>query len=113
MVFPVVGFAAGVMSGFFFPVAVGIYAKMLSVSLLAAFSSLIGGACAVRQGSFAENDFAGDFLFNVVAAALIVVAGNALGMDLYYVVLLAYGLKIVDNLVTFGRSKRTKERATP
>ncbi len=104
MVFIVLWLVAGLVCGFFCPVAVPVaYAKIFAVALIAAFSSLLGGVSAALGGVFVENVFVGDFFVNVFVAVFIVYVGSLLGLDLYYVALLGYGLKIFDRLSALWR----------
>ena len=79
------------------------YAKLFSVALLASIDSVFGGYRAVLEEKFDNTIFISGFFVNALLAAFLVYVGDHLGIDLYYVALLAFGLRIFQNLAIIRR----------
>lgn len=99
MIYAVAGLIIGLLLGFVFPWGIPVaYSKFFSVALLASLDSVFGGLRAVCNGDFDDKIFISGFFTNSLLAAFLVYAGDHLGIDLYYVALLAFGLRIFNNL---------------
>ncbi len=99
MVLPIVGIIVGLLIGTYLPAIVPIeYAKYLSVALLASLDSVLGGLRAGLEGNFDNVVFISGFFTNALLAAGLTYLGERIGIDLYYVALLAFGLRIFQNL---------------
>ncbi|WP_425060781.1 hypothetical protein SCACP_15290 [Sporomusa carbonis] len=104
MVLPVIGLIIGVIIGVSFPITVPVeYAKFLSVALLASLDSVFGGLRAGMEEKFDNTVFITGFFTNALLAAGLVYVGERLGIDLYYVSLLVFGLRIFQNLAIIRR----------
>lgn len=104
MMLPVAGLVLGIMIGVFFPYSVPVeYAKFMSVALLASLDSVFGGLRAGIEEKFDNTVFITGFFTNALLAASLVYIGERLGIDLYYVALLAFGLRIFQNLAIIRR----------
>lgn len=104
MVLPIIGLFIGVLIGISFPIAVPLeYAKFMSVALLASLDSVFGGLRAGIEEKFDNTVFITGFFTNALLAAGLVYIGDRLGIDLYYVALLAFGLRIFQNLAIIRR----------
>ncbi|MDY3974065.1 MAG: small basic family protein [Veillonella caviae] len=104
----IIGIVLGVMS----PIEISpIYAKYTSVALLAALDSVFGGTRAALERVFNLSIFLTGFFSNSLLAALLVFLGNIVGIDLYYVALISFGLRLFQNMAAISRlilSRRTK-----
>lgn len=99
MLLPIIGLIAGLLIGTFLPVSMPMeYAKYLSVALLASLDSVFGGLRAGLDGKFDNVVFMTGFFTNALLAAGLVYIGERIGIDLYYVALLAFGLRVFQNL---------------
>lgn len=99
MVLPIVGIIVGLLIGTYLPAIVPIeYAKYLSVALLASLDSVLGGLRAGLEGNFDNVVFISGFFTNALLAAGLTYLGERIGIDLYYVALLAFGLRVFQNL---------------
>ncbi|BEU87016.1 small basic family protein [Selenomonas sp. TAMA-11512] len=99
MILAVLGLLLGLILGMFLPWTVPIaYAKLSSVALLASLDSVFGGLRSATEGKFNNAVFISGFFMNALMAAFLVYVGDRLGIDLYYVALLAFGLRIFQNL---------------
>jgi small basic protein len=104
MALPVLGLIVGLIIGGLFPVSIPVeYAKFMSVALLAALDSVFGGLRAGAEEKFDNTIFITGFFTNALLAAMLVYVGERLGIDLYYVALLAFGLRIFQNLAIIRR----------
>jgi len=104
MMLPLVGLLVGILLGTVFPFAVPAdYAKFLSVALLASLDSVFGGLRAGIEEKFDNTVFITGFFTNALLAAGLVYIGDRLGIDLYYVASLAFGLRIFQNLAIIRR----------
>ncbi|HAK73150.1 MAG TPA: DUF1290 domain-containing protein [Sporomusaceae bacterium] len=99
MALPILGLLIGLLIGTFLPVSMPIeYAKYLSVALLASLDSVFGGLRAGSEQKFDNLVFMTGFFTNALLAAGLVYIGERIGIDLYYVALVTFGLRIFQNL---------------
>ena len=104
MILPVIGLILGILLGTLCPVSIQqAYAKFFSVALLASLDSVFGGLRAAAEEKFDNTVFITGFFTNALLAAALVYVGVRLGIDLYYVALLAFGLRIFQNLAIIRR----------
>jgi small basic protein len=104
MTLPIIGLIVGILIGLLFPVSIPMeYAKFMSVALLASLDSVFGGLRAGAEENFDNTVFITGFFTNALMAAGLVYVGERLGIDLYYVALLAFGLRIFQNLAIIRR----------
>lgn len=104
MVLPMVGLFFGMVLGVFCPLTIPqAYAKLFSVALLASLDSVFGGLRAAAEEKFDNLVFVSGFFTNALLAALLVYVGDRLGIDLYYVAMLTFGLRIFQNLAIIRR----------
>ena len=99
MFLPIIGLMIGLLIGKFLPISMPIeYAKYMSVALLASLDSVFGGLRAGSEGKFDNLVFMTGFFTNAFMAAGLVYIGERIGIDLYYVALLTFGLRVFQNL---------------
>ena len=99
MVLAVAGLILGMVLGLMFPWSIPVvYSKLFSIALMASLDSVFGGLRAASEGRFDDKIFISGFFSNALLAAFLVYVGDRLGIDLYYVALLALGLRIFNNL---------------
>jgi small basic protein len=104
MLLPAAGLLVGLLIGILFPISVPVeYAKFMSVALLASLDSVFGGLRAAIEEKFDNTVFITGFFTNALLAAGLVYVGERLGIDLYYVALLAFGLRVFQNLAIIRR----------
>ncbi|GBG56233.1 small basic family protein [bacterium BFN5] len=104
MALPIAGLLVGIIIGTLFPISIPVeYAKFMSVALLASLDSVFGGLRAGAEERFDNTVFITGFFTNALLAAGLVYTGERLGIDLYYVALLAFGLRIFQNLAIIRR----------
>ncbi len=104
MILPVLGLCVGIVLGSLTPILIPLaYSKFFSVALLASLDSVFGGLRAAVSGNFNDAVFISGFFTNALLAAFLVYVGDRLGIDLYYVALLAFGFRIFQNLALLRR----------
>ena len=104
MFLPIIGLMIGLLIGNFLPISMPIeYAKYMSVALLASLDSVFGGLRAGSESKFDNLVFITGFFTNALMAAGLVYIRERIGVDLYYVALLAFGLRVFQNLAIIRR----------
>jgi small basic protein len=101
---PLAGLLVGVLLGLALGVKVDVaFARYSAVAILAALDSVLGAVRAELDGSYDNRVFISGFLTNTVVAVLLVFIGDRLGLDLYLVALITFGLRIFQNVALIRR----------
>ena len=104
MLLPVMALLLGLTLGFVTKATVpGHLAPYTAVALLAAFDTLLGGCRAALEGIFDDKIFISGLLSNTLLAALLAFVGDRIGINLYLAALVAFGVRIFQNLATIRR----------
>ncbi len=104
MALPMIGLIVGLMLGSICPILIPIaYSKLFSVAILVSLDAIFGGLRAAANNKFENVVFITGFFSNALMAILLVYIGDRLGIDLYYVALLAFGFRIFKNLAAVRR----------
>jgi small basic protein len=104
MLVPVAGLLVGVLLGLALQVNVGLeFARYSAVAILAALDSVLGAIRAELDGVYDEKIFISGFIVNAIVAVFLTFVGDRLGLDLYLVALLAFGLRIFQNVALIRR----------
>ena len=104
MMLPVFAVLVGIGIGLLFPISLPAeYGKFMAVALLASLDSVFGGLRAGLEEKFDNTIFISGFFVNALLAVVLVFIGDRLGIDLYYVASLAFGLRIFQNLAIIRR----------
>ena len=105
MIYPVLGLLVGLALGVFAPVHVPVeYSKYMSVALMAGLDSLFGGMRAICDSTFDSTIFITGFFTNTLLAVVLTYMGERLSIDLYFVAILAFGLRMFQNLAAIRRT---------
>lgn len=111
---PVLGLLVGVAIGFTTNVNIPIlYSSYLSIAILAALDTVFGGVRASMEKTFDAAVFLSGFFFNTLVAALLAYIGNQLGVDLYLAAVVAFGVRLFQNIAVIRRmmfAKASKRR---
>ena len=98
------GLGVGVLIGFNIPVVLPQdYAKYMSVAALAALDSVFGGIRAAMEDKFDQSIFVSGFFSNALLAAGLTYIGDRLGIDLYLAAVVAFGVRLFQNLAFIRR----------
>ena len=104
MLLPLVGLLLGVAAGIILNVNVSYeLSRYSAVAILAALDSVLGAVRAELDGVYDNRIFVSGFITNAIVAVLLTFIGDRLGLDLYLVALLAFGLRIFDNVALIRR----------
>ncbi|MFV9509980.1 small basic family protein [Tepidibacillus sp. LV47] len=79
------------------------YSNYLSIAVLAALDTVFGGIRANLQKTFDSTVFISGFFFNTLLAAGIVFIGVQLGVDLYLAAIVAFGVRLFNNIAVIRR----------
>jgi small basic protein len=101
---PLLGLLVGVLAGLVLNVNVSYeLSRYSAVAILAALDSVLGAVRAELDGVYDNRIFISGFLVNAIAAVLLTFIGDRLGLDLYLVALITFGLRIFNNLALIRR----------
>jgi len=101
---PLAGLLLGVLLGLILQVSVSFeLARYSAVAILAALDSVLGAVRAELDGTFSDRIFLSGFITNALVAVLLTFLGDRLGIDLYLVALVAFGLRIFNNVALIRR----------
>ena len=104
MFLPLAGLLVGVLLGLALGVKVDVeVARYSAVAILAALDSVLGAVRAELEHSYDNRVFISGFVTNSVVAVLLVFIGDRLGLDLYLVALITFGLRIFQNVAIIRR----------
>jgi small basic protein len=102
----VVGVVLGVISPFTIPI---IYARYLSIAVLAALDTAFGGLKSSLEGTYDNGIFMTGFFTNGLLAAGLVYLGDRIGVDnLYLAGVAAMGIRMFNNLGFIRRALFTR-----
>ncbi|KYD13223.1 MAG: DUF1290 domain-containing protein [Caldibacillus debilis] len=101
---PILGLAIGIALGLLTDIRIPEeYANYLSIAVLAAFDTLIGGIRAQLQNVYDEKIFVSGFFFNILLAIGLAFLGVHLGVDLYLAAIFAFGVRLFQNIAVIRR----------
>ena len=104
MLLPLAGLLVGVLLGLVLNVNVGFeLSRYSAVAILAALDSVLGAVRAELEGVYNNRIFVSGFVVNTVVAVLLTFVGDRLGLDLYLVALITFGLRIFQNVALIRR----------
>ena len=99
MVYAIFGLALGIALGAYLPVFPQVYSKLVAVAFMASLDAGFGGLRAVKEGTYDSSVFISGFFANGLFAVFLCY----FGMNLYYVAVLAFGLRIFNNIAIIRR----------
>ena len=79
------------------------YARYTAVMILAALDSIFGAIKAWLNGNFENRVFISGLLVNSVVAGALTYLGDKLGVELYFAAIVAFGVRIFDNIAVIRR----------
>ena len=104
MLLPLAGLLVGVLLGLVLNVNLSFeLSRYSAVAILAALDSVLGAVRAELDGVYDNRIFISGFVTNAVVAVILTFIGDRLGLDLYLVALITFGLRIFDNVALIRR----------
>ena len=101
---PLVGLGLGILLGLTLNVSVTPdLARYTAVAILAGLDSVLGAVRAELDGHYDNRIFLSGFVANTAVAVVLTFVGDRLGIDLYLVALIAFGLRIFQNVALIRR----------
>jgi small basic protein len=101
----IIGLALGIIIGFKLPFIIPqAYAKYMSVAVLAALDSVFGGIRSAMEDHYDNEVFLTGFFSNALLAAGLAFIGERLGIDLYLAAVVAFGVRLFQNLALIRRN---------
>ncbi len=96
---PILGLLIGILVGqsLVIPLPV-IFARYLGVAVLAALDSVMGGLRSVLSGKYSSRVLMSGFFVNSLLAAGLTYIGDRMGIDLYYVAIFVFGVRLFNNM---------------
>lgn len=91
-----IGLAAGFFLGY--ALQVPFDEKISAVIILAALDSICGGIAAKLNLNFSDIILISGFFTNLIFGLILIFFGNFFGIELYYIALLIFGLRIFKNI---------------
>lgn len=96
----IIGMAIGLLADIHIPAE---YSNYLSLAVLAALDSLVGGIRAYLQNIYDETVFVSGFFFNILLAIGLAFIGVYIGVDLYLAAVFAFGFRLFQNMAIVRR----------
>lgn len=101
---PLIGLGLGVLLGLTLNVSISPeLARYSAVAILAGLDSILGAVRAELDGQYDNRIFLSGFIANTAVAVVLTFVGDRLGIDLYLVALIAFGLRIFQNVALIRR----------
>lgn len=91
-----IGLTVGIFFGYIFPISIN--KEFLAVILLAAADSICEGIAAKLHLNFSDKVLIGGFFTNLIFALALILLGKIFNLELYYIALLIFGLRIFKNI---------------
>jgi small basic protein len=79
------------------------YSRYTAMAILAALDSVLGAARAELDGEFDNRIFLSGFFVNIVLAGGLTYLGDRLGVELYLAAIVAFGVRLFNNLAIIRR----------
>ncbi len=108
---PVLGLLIGIIIGLFFSLGIPMeYARYTAMAILAALDSILGAARAELEGQYDNEVFISGLLTNALLAGLLTFLGDRLGVELYIAAIVAFGVRLFNNLAVIRRQLLVRAR---
>jgi small basic protein len=101
---PIIGLLVGIAIGSIFSVTIPAqYSRYTAIAILAASDSILGAARAQLEGQYDNRVFMSGFCVNALLAGFLTFVGDRLGVELYYAAIVAFGVRLFNNLAIIRR----------
>lgn len=102
----VVGIAIGISFGFTIPAD---YGRYMAMAILAGLDSVMGAIRSEMEGRFNNRIFVSGFFSNALLAVLLTYLADRLGVELYLAAIVAFGVRLFNNLAIIRRRLLIKD----
>jgi small basic protein len=101
---PLLGLLLGLVIGGLLSVEVPAqYSRYTAMAILASLDSVLGAARADMEGNYNHRVFLTGFLTNALLAGVLTFIGDRLGVELYLAAIVAFGVRLFNNLARIRR----------
>jgi small basic protein len=101
---PLIGLLLGLIIGSVFSITIPVeYTRYTALAILGAFDSVLGALRADMEGHYDNLVFVSGFFVNGLLAVLLTLLGDRLGVELYYAAIVAFGVRMFNNLAIIRR----------
>lgn len=101
---PFLGLILGLTLGLLTDIQIpSVYENYLSIAVLAALDTIMGGMRAHLQQVYDDKVFITGFFFNIALAIGLAFLGVHLGVDLYLAAIFAFGVRLFQNIAIIRR----------
>jgi len=101
---PVLGLLIGLILGAALSLTIPAeYSRYTAMAILAALDSVLGAVRAELDGEFDNRIFLTGFFANIILAGGLTYLGDRLGVELYMAAIVAFGVRMFDNLAIIRR----------
>ena len=99
-----IGLVIGIIAGIYCPFSITQeYARLLAVAVMAGLDAVLGGIRASMASNYDTDVFISGFFINGLLGAFLCYAGNMIGIELYMVAILIFGMRIFQNIGVIRR----------
>jgi small basic protein len=96
---PIIGLLVGVAISYLLSITIPAqYSRYTAMAILAASDSVLGAARAHLEGQYDNRVFISGFCVNAILAGFLTFVGDRLGVELYYAAIVAFGVRLFNNL---------------
>ena len=111
---PLSALLLGVIVGLMFSLSVPeTYARYTAMAILAAMDSVLGAARADMEGEYHNSVFVSGLVTNMFLAGFLTFLGDRLGVELYFAAILAFGVRMFNNMAAIRRYLLFRGRKQP
>ena len=101
---PIIGLLVGVIISYLFSITIPVqYSRYTALAILAASDSILGAARARLEDQYDNKVFISGFCVNALLAGFLAFVGDHLGVELHYAAIVAFGVRLFDNLAIIRR----------
>lgn len=101
---PLIGLLLGLVIGSIFSIRIpAAYARYTALAILAALDSVLGALRADMQDQYDNLIFVSGLVINAFLAVLLTIVGDRLGVELYLAAVIAFGVRMFNNLAVIRR----------
>lgn len=101
---PLIGLLLGLIIGSMVSITIPQeYIRYTALSILTALDSVLGALRADMRGEYDNLVFVSGFVVNAFLAAFLTMVGDRLGVELYFAAVIAFGVRMFNNLAIIRR----------